>query len=159
MDLRSFTQTASKIGLLVFLVGIATGRLIVGYLSQDKRISRLIITLFGFASLTFAVLYLIGLGQWTYFSVFFAGFSISAILPLIITLAGQLYPEMAGTVIGSIKIAIPIGGILLPFLMSLVARYASLQAALLIFPLALLLAFSILLLEIKNMPSLETRSA
>lgn len=159
MDLRSFTQTASKIGLLVFLVGIATGRLIVGYLSQDKRISRLIIALFGFASLTFAVLYLIGLGQWTYFSVFFAGFSISAILPLIITLAGQLYPEMAGTVIGSIKIAIPIGGILLPFLMSLVARYASLQAALFIFPLALLLAFSILLLEIKNMPSLETRSA
>lgn len=152
MDLRDFNQTTSKIGLVVFLVGIAVGRIVVGYISQDKKVSGYILGMFGFATIAYAVLYFLGLGQWTYISVFLAGFSISAILPLIITLAGQVYPEMAGTVIGSIKVAIPIGGILLPFLMSLMASQTSLQVALLIFPLALLIAFAVLFLTFRNLP-------
>jgi len=158
MDLREFTQTTSKIGLVVFLVGIAAGRIAIGYISQDKKISGYILGLFGFASIAFALLFFLGVGQWTYVSVFVAGFSISAILPLIITLAGQIYPEMAGTAIGSIKVAIPIGGILLPFLMSLVSSQTSLRAALLIFPVALLIAFIVLFREFRNLPEAARRS-
>jgi len=158
MDLREFTQTTSKIGLVVFLVGIAAGRIAIGYISQDKKISGYILGLFGFASIAFALLFFLGVGQWTYVSVFVAGFSISAILPLIITLAGQIYPEMAGTAIGSIKVAIPIGGILLPFLMSLVSSQTSLRAALLIFPVALLIAFIVLFREFRNLPEAARQS-
>jgi hypothetical protein len=68
----------------------------------------------------------------------------SALFPLMITLAGQAYPEMAGTVIGAIKVAIPIGGIVLPFAMSLASSAASLPVALAIYPLALLLALGLL---------------
>lgn len=153
MDLRDFSQTTSKIGLVVFLVGIAVGRIVIGYVSQDKKVTSYILGMFGLASITYAALYFLGLGEWTYVSVFLAGFSISAIFPLIITLAGLVYPEMAGTVIGSIKVAIPIGGILLPFMMSLMASQTSLQVALFVFPLALLIAFTVLFLEFRNLPS------
>ncbi|UCD41717.1 MAG: hypothetical protein JSV69_14300, partial [Chloroflexota bacterium] len=55
--------------------------------------------------------------------------------------AGLLYKEMAGTVLGSIKVAIPIGGILVPFLMSTLIRLSSFEVSLILFPLSVLLAF------------------
>lgn len=155
MDLRGFTQTTSKIGLVTFLMGIAAGRLIVGFFSRKEQITQVILVLFGSAFITFSVLYFLKLGQWTYLGIFLAGLSISALLPLMITLAGQIYPQMAGTVIGSIKVAIPIGGILVPLLMSLVANQTTLQVALLVFPLALLLAFILLFIEFRRTPNLE----
>ena len=94
----------------------------------------------------------VNLGQWSYVTIFLAGLAMSALLPLMITLAGQAYPDMAGTVTGSIKVAIPIGGIVLPFVMSLVANAATLQRALLVFPLALLLAFTLLWFELRRSP-------
>jgi nitrate/nitrite transporter NarK len=60
---------------------------------------------------------------------------------------------MAGTVTGSIKVAIPIGGILIPAIMSLVAKFATLQSALLVYPLALLLAFVLLWLQLGRAPA------
>lgn len=159
MDLRGFTQTTSKIALIVFLAGIAAGRLIVGFFSHREQIPQTLLALFGLAVVFFAMLYLPNLGKLTYIAIFLAGLAMSALLPLMITLAGVVYPEMAGTVIGTIKVAIPIGGILLPFLMSLLARAASFQMALLIFPTAMLLAFVVLYLAFRRMPALDSSTA
>lgn len=153
MDLRGFGQTTSKLGLVTFLAGIAVGRLLIGFLGQNIRISRAILGLFGSAVVIYSLLYFLDLGQWGYGAIFLGGLSISAILPLMITLAGQLYPQMAGTVIGTIKVAIPIGGILLPFVMSLIARMADLQTALIVFPAAMLLGFGTLLLAFRKQPA------
>jgi fucose permease len=152
IDLRDFTLTTSKVGLVVFLVGIAVGRIVIGLIAQDRKISSFILGLLGMSTITYTLLFYVGLGQLTYISTFMAGFSLSAIVPLIISFAGQAYPEMAGTVIGSIKVAFPVGGILLPFLMSLISRQATLQVALVIFPLALLIAFLILFFEFRSLP-------
>ncbi|MGW8317931.1 MAG: MFS transporter [Candidatus Promineifilaceae bacterium] len=159
MDLRDFTQTTSKVALIVFLGGIATGRLVVGFVSHREQIPQLLLGLFGFAFVFFSTLYLIDLGQLSYIAIFLAGLSMSALLPLMITLAGIAYPAMAGTVIGSIKVAIPIGGILVPFLMSLLSRAASLQVALLVFPAAMLLAFIVLYVAFRRMPALDSSTA
>lgn len=148
MDLRDFTQVTSKIGLLTFLAGIAVGRLIIGFFTRGDQAARTILLLFALATIFFGLMVTLRLGQWSYVTIFLAGLAMSALLPLMITLAGQAYPTMAGTVTGSIKVAIPIGGILIPFLMSLVAGLASLQVALLVFPLALLLAFVLLWYEL-----------
>ncbi len=156
MEMQGFAQTTSKVGLVTFLVGIAIGRIIVGFVSQKEQISNYILILFGLAAIFFTFLFIVDLGQWSYMSIFLAGLGISALLPLIITLAGMVYPQMAGTVIGSIKVAIPVGGIMIPLLMSLVAGLASFQVSLLIFPLALLLAFSVLLFQFRRSPSLES---
>jgi MFS family permease len=156
MDLRDFSQTTSKIGLLVFLLGIAAGRVVVGIISRSEWIYQLILLLFGLATIVFSGLFFLSIGGWTYSVIFAAGLSIAALLPLMITFAGQIYPDMAGTVIGSIKVAIPVGGILIPLIMSLLARHSSLQLSLIIFPLSLLLAFSILFFQFKQVRSLES---
>jgi fucose permease len=156
MDLRDFSQTTSKIGLLIFLLGIAAGRVVVGIISRSEWIYQLILLLFGLATIVFSGLFFLSIGGWTYSVIFAAGLSIAALLPLMITFAGQIYPDMAGTVIGSIKVAIPVGGILIPLIMSLLARHSSLQLSLIIFPLSLLLAFSILFFQFKQVRSLES---
>lgn len=148
MELRGFDQVTSKIGLLAFLTGIAVGRLIVGFFTRGEQAARYILLLFALATVFFGLMVTWNLGQWSYITIFMAGLAMSALLPLMITLAGQAYPEMAGTVTGSIKVAIPIGGILIPAMMSLVAKVATLQGALLVYPLALLLAFVLLWLQL-----------
>lgn len=156
-QLRGFSETASKIGLIVLLVGIAAGRLLVGLLAHKKRLAISLLSLLGLSGFFFGGLFFLPLDNWLYPAIFLAGLSLSAVLPLIITLAGLLYPGMAGTALGVIKTALPIGGILLPFLMSLVAEYGSFQLSLLLFPLACLLAFAVLFWEIK--PHQVARSA
>ena len=155
MDLRGFDQVTSKFGLIIFLAGMATGRLVLGLFTQKRKMSYYILALFGLASFVYTGLFFLSLDRATYGAIFLAGISISALLPFMITLAGLLYSEMAGTVLGFIKVAAGIGGILLPLFMSLVARSVSFQASLFLFPLALLLAFLILLPELRRVQALE----
>lgn len=144
VELRGFTQITSNIGLIVFLVGLAVGRLLVGFFTQKTRLTPYLLILLGLSVLFLSGLFFLPLSGLVYPAIFLAGLALSAILPLIITLAGLLYQEMAGTVLGVIKTAIPVGGILLPFLISITTQYASFQVSLLLFPLACLLAFGVL---------------
>jgi fucose permease len=143
-ELRAFNQFNASIGLIIYLSGIAAGRLLVGLLSHKDRLMLYLLILLGLSLLFFSGLFFLQLGGLIYPAIFLTGLALSAVLPLIITLAGLLYREMAGTAMGVIKAAIPIGGILLPFLMSIIAEYISFQLSLLLFPLACLLALAIL---------------
>jgi MFS family permease len=159
MELRDFSQVTSKIGLITFLVGIATGRLLIGFFTQKEQISQYILTLFGLSALFFTALYFLDVGRLTYVAIYLAGISLSALLPLMITLTGLLYKDIAGTMLATIKVAAGLGGIVIPFFMSVIAKYATLQASLLLFPLAFLLAFFLLFFEIRHIKSFETASA
>ncbi len=150
MELRGFSQVTSKVGLIMFLIGMAVGRLFLGFLARRERLTRYILTLFGLSFLIYTGLFFTHYDGFTYLAIFLAGVSLSALLPLMITLAGLLYQDMAGTVLGIVKVAAGLGGILLPLLMSVVARSLSFQASLLVFPLALLLAFVVLLVEMRR---------
>jgi FHS family glucose/mannose:H+ symporter-like MFS transporter len=150
MDLRGFTQTTSKLGLITFLAGIASGRLILGFIAQKEQLVQYILILFAGSILIFGILFFFNLGWFTYLLVFIAGIFMSALLPMMLTMAGLRFPEIAGTVLGSIKIAIPVGGILLPFFLSLIAKYVSFQASLAIFPLAFGIAFLLLYFSIRS---------
>ena len=156
MELRDFTQVTSKVGLTVFLVGMAIGRLLVGLFSRREHITYYLLLLFGLSSVFFILLYLTNLGEMTYIAIFLAGLGTSALLPLIFTLAGLLYQEVAGTVMGTIKIAIPIGGILIPFMISIIAKYTSFQVSLLVFPLAYLSGFFLLLVNVGHIKPFDT---
>ncbi len=149
-DLRGFSEFAAKLGLIVFLVGMAAGRLLVGFFSKDDQVAQFTLALFGLAFVVFGAIFWFDFGQLTYGGVFLTGLALSAILPLIISWAGLLYPEIAGTVLGVIKVAIPVGGIILPFFMSIIARQLSLQAALLLFPLAALAGGGLVYLTIRS---------
>jgi fucose permease len=134
MELRGFTQVTSKIGLIIFLSGIAVGRLLVGVFTKNQWIFTNILLLFGFATVFSAILYFIDWGAAMYMIVFVTGLTVSSLLPLVITFAGLAYKEMSGTVLGIIKIGIAVGGILIPSLFSLLSKYLSLQAALALYP-------------------------
>jgi fucose permease len=155
MDLRGFSQVTSKIGLVIFLIGMAAGRLILGYVTPREQIPRYILGLFGLSTVVFSGLYFLNLGNLHYFVIFLAGLTLSAIFPLMLSLAGLVYPDSAGIVLGTIKVAIPIGGILLPFLLALLAKYSSFETALILFPLASLVALVLTYFQFKSMANRE----
>jgi fucose permease len=134
MELRGHDQLTSKIALIIFLGGIAVGRLLVGFFTRKEWIFTNILLLFGFATVFSSLLYYVDWGFGTYLVVFVTGLTVSSLLPLVITFAGLAYKEMSGTVLGIIKIGIPVGGILIPFLFALLSKYLSLGAALSIYP-------------------------
>jgi predicted MFS family arabinose efflux permease len=158
MDLREFTQVTSKIGLVVFLSGIAIGRIIIGIFAPQDKINQVLLTMFGFSVIIFGALFLFDFKIFTYVVVFLAGLSISALLPLMLAEAGLIYNEMAGTVLGTIKVAIPIGGIFLPFMLSLLVQYMSFEMSLLIFPLSLLIAFILIFMATSAKSKSESSS-
>jgi fucose permease len=159
MELRGFTQVTSKIGLILFLAGIAVGRVFLGALTPKEGIPRTILSLFAASSVLFGILYQVNLGIVTYPAIFLAGLGTSALLPLILTQAGILYKDMAGMVLGSIKVAIPIGGILIPSLMSTAVKVSSFRASLWIFPLAFLAALVLLYATLGRMNRLTVTAA
>jgi fucose permease len=148
-EMRGFSAFTANGGLIIFLMGMAIGRLLVGFLSRNEQLVQITIGLFGLGFVVYLVLFLINFGALTYIAVFVAGLALSALLPLMLTIAGLLYPEIAGTVLGALKVAIPVGGMILPFLMSMIASQFSLQAALLLYPLAFLLGFGLLLASVR----------
>jgi fucose permease len=150
MEFRGFGQVTSKIALIIFLTGVASGRLLIGFFSKQRQIPFFIALLFCCATVFLSVYQFTNLGQYTYLLVYFTGMTISALLPLIITLAGLMYKEYAGTVLGVIKIAIPIGGSFVPFLFSLISKYASFRAALPLFPFFAGLGFIVMVAGWKN---------
>ena len=144
-EVRGYGDTAAKLGLVAFLAGIAAGRLVIGFIVKLKAVLRYVAVLLALGLPCFTVLYFVDLGHWTYLVAFLAGTTLSALLPLILTFAGALFKEMAGTVLGTIKVAIPLGGIITPFLMALIAGNVSTQASLIIFPLSLLIGLLLVL--------------
>ena len=158
-EVRGYGDTAAKLGLVAFLAGIATGRLVIGFIVKLKAVLRYVAVLLALGLPCFTVLYFVDLGHWTYLVAFLAGTTLSALLPLILTFAGALFKEMAGTVLGTIKVAIPLGGIITPFLMALIAANVSTQASLIIFPLSLLAGFLLLLQVMRLMGGRESNAS
>ena len=143
-ELRAMPTGAAHAGLLVFLGGIAAGRLATGWLARDDHIMTTLIVLFGASFVLHGALYFLHLGLASHLLVFAAGLSMSAIVPLLLALAGRLHPDMTGTVLGTIKTAMPIGGIVLPFAMSMLATSVSFQVSLGLYPLAFLAGMGLL---------------
>jgi predicted MFS family arabinose efflux permease len=144
MDLRGFDQVTSKVGLVIFLSGMITGRLLVGLIADNHQVPRTMMALFGVACVIFSLLFLVDLGVLVYLLAYLAGVSLSATLPLMITLAGLKFKEIAGTVMGIVKLAIPIGGTLTPALMSQISGAVSFRTSLLIVPLSFLIGFGLM---------------
>ena len=136
MDLRGFSQVTSKLGLIIFLSGIAAGRLLIGLITKRGQLYSFLLVLLFLCTIFFSGFYFIDINGILLTSVliFLCGLTISAVFPIILCLAGLIYKEIAGTALGIIKMGIPIGGILIPLLVSLVSRFVSFRASLITFP-------------------------
>ena len=143
-DLRGFSSDQAQLGLIVYVAAIGLGRLLVGLLVRSGRVAQWTLALFGAGVPLFLLLAFGDLGPWTWLAIVAAGLGVSACLPLVLSLGGTRFPEMAGTVLGALKVGIPIGGILLPSLLSLVSSAAGLQVAMVILPGAFLIGVALL---------------
>ena len=148
MELRGFNQITSKLGLITMLLGIALGRLFTGLFTKRHHLSGFILVLLGSCIVLFTALFFIdtsGMPFLTFTFIFLIGLTQSAIFPLILSLAGVIYKKSAGTVLGIIKMGIPIGGICLPLILAMISRYLSFRLSLIVFPVASLISFIVLL--------------
>lgn len=148
MELRGFSQVTSKLGLIIFLSGVAIGRLLVGLFTKRHHLSGSILVLLALSTVLFSMLYFIdtnGRLGLTFALIFSSGLTLSAVFPLILSLAGIIYKEMAGTVLGIIKMGIPFGGIIIPLILAMISRYYSFRLSLLVFPFFSFVSFIILL--------------
>ena len=144
-SLRGYQLVESNIGLVLFLGGIAAGRVLLGLLTGRVPLLSMIRWLFGAAAICSSVLFFVALPPaLTAAALVLTGAGVSSLLPLLITLTGTMYRDMSGTALGIVKLAIPLGGIVVPFIVSLVSRWASFQLALGIFPLLAALGFLVL---------------
>jgi predicted MFS family arabinose efflux permease len=135
MSIKGYDQVGSKLGLILLLSGVAAGRVILGLISARGRIIGLIAALYAAAAVFSAILFFAGLSRLlTGFVLFVLGITVSALFPLLITLTGIIYRELSGTALGIVKLGVPLGGILIPLALSLIARYASFQLSLAVFP-------------------------
>jgi fucose permease len=135
MENYGFDQVTSKLGLVAFLAGIATGRLVLGVLARKSQLLKYILALFALTSIVLSFLLFASPGTaMAYILLVVSGATISVIFPLIIALAGLKYPEMPGTVMGIIKLGIPAGGVVVPLMLSLFVQAASFKASLVLLP-------------------------
>jgi MFS family permease len=118
------------------LLGLLTGRV---------RLLLMIRWLFAAVTVFSAVLFFVPLPPgWTIVTLVLTGAGVSSLFPLLITLTGTLYRDMSGTALGILKLAVPLGGIAVPFVVSVVSRWGSFQLALGIFPLLAAAGFLVL---------------
>lgn len=137
-DLRSFAPLAAQLGLVAMYAGMITGRVIVGALVRPERLRRMMLVLFSLSVVAFALLFLVDLGSLTWVMAVVAGASMSAQLPLILSYAGLTHRDMTGTVLGAVKTGIPIGGVVIPLLVTTVTTTGGFATALWVLPLGLL---------------------
>lgn len=135
IELRGYDLVASKIGLVVLLAGVASGRIVLGFISGRVHHASLLLGLNAGAAVFGGLLFFVRLPvAATGVVLFLTGASVSCMLPLLITMTGRIFPGMSGTALGVMKLGIPIGGIVVPFLLSVVSRAWTFQAALGLFP-------------------------
>jgi fucose permease len=135
MEFYGFDQVTSKLGLVAFLAGIATGRIVLGILARKSQLLKYILALFALTAIVLSFLLFASPGTvMAYILLVVSGTTISVLFPLTIALAGLKFPAMSGMVMGIIKLGIPVGGIVVPLMFSLFVQAASFRAALVLFP-------------------------
>ena len=158
MEFYGFDQVTSKLGLVAFLAGIATGRIVLGVLARESQLLKYILALFALTAIVLSFLLFASPGTvMAYILLVVSGATISVLFPLTIALAGLKYPEMSGMVMGIIKLGIPVGGIAAPLMFSLCVQAASFKAALVLFP-AIGIAGFILALTHRKQLAIVSRS-
>ena len=152
MEFYGFDQVTSKLGLVAFLAGIAAGRLVLGVLARKSQLLKYILALFALTAAVLSFLLFASPGAvMAYILLIVSGATISVIFPLVIALTGLKYPEMSGTVMGIIKLGIPVGGIVVPLMLSLLVQATSFRSALVLFPLIGVVGFMLALSHRKQL--------
>jgi fucose permease len=137
------SRKVSSISLSLFWVGIILGRFICSYLTKHFKAKNIIVcgNLLGGLLLTISIII-----KNPYFLVISAGFTglfTGAVIPLLVTIACDWYPENSGTASSMIFLSGTFAQIIFPWLMGIIMEYVGFQWGILISGITLLGGFLI----------------
>jgi predicted MFS family arabinose efflux permease len=145
VDVLGLSQATSKATLLAFLVGVASGRALVGALMADRYLPTALACAAAAASFTFIALFgvtAVPPAVWIGAAAL-AGAGVSATLPLMLASGAREAGAAAPRAIALLKLCIPAGGVATPALVSRATAALGLEQAVAVIPACAVLAFGI----------------
>ncbi len=139
-QVRRIGAESAQVALAFFLVGMAAGRMLIGLLPRHNHPARIAIGAATGALTASVLVFLVPMPAFLLTALACAmGLCVAPLLPLTIANAGLRYRHVAGSAMGMVKLAIPVGGIVFPGLLGLISDLVSFEAALYLLPLSALL--------------------
>ena len=149
-ETRGFTITAASLSLSLFLVCLAVGRLISGYLLTKIQDVVYLFILFSLFSV-FLLVTLYVPGKWIIPFFGFCGLAMSGVFPTLLGLAGRRFSEKPGTAMGLVATGAGIGSVVIPWVMSIVSQLTDLQAGFLSFEFSAIVALILISINFRNL--------
>jgi len=141
-----FDDFQAKTGLLVTITGIALSRFLSGFLFKNHTMDKAIVILLVLCTfLSILVCFVPCHVIMLHVFVFLLGLVMAPIAPFAMTIAGMRYPDRAGSVLGILKISIPLGAIMVPLAISVMTDLTGFQTSLVLLPAVCLLSVIVLL--------------
>ncbi len=137
-EARSFPIFPASLGLSLYSLGIAIGRLASGALAARIKNTGVLFILLGLLNVVLLFLAFASDHRFILLLCFLAGLGSSGLFPGVLTLGGINFPRWAGTTVGILGTAAGIGGTLISWLISAVSQEVTLERG---FFVILLLAF------------------
>jgi fucose permease len=154
-NVRLFSIFLAGLSLSLFSIGMATGRLLSGWINRKIGNTRILLILL---ILLNAALFLFNNTTGKEISLalcFMMGIACSGIFPGLLALGGINFPQYSGTTMGTIATATGIGSAFMPWAMSVVSGSTSLRAGFLLCNVIALAAFCLFILHFKQLLNSE----
>jgi fucose permease len=140
-EVRVFPILLAGFGLSLFSIGMATGRLLSGWVTGKLGNTKILLSLVVILNIAlFLFNHIIG-KEITLALCFVMGIACSGIFPGLLALGGINFPQFSGTTMGIIATATGIGSALMPWVMSMASRATSLRAGFLLCNVTVFTAF------------------
>jgi fucose permease len=124
-EARSFPIFFASLGLSLFSLGMASGRLLFGWMANRFGSTKILLLLLAFLNITF-LLFHIEMKEWLLTICFLVGVGCSGLFPILLTLGGIFFPHQPGTTMGILGTAAGVGSTLMPYLISASSKWTSL---------------------------------
>jgi MFS family permease len=156
-DIRELSIFLAGLGLSLFSIGMAMGRLLSAWLASRHGNTRVLVILFITLHLGLFLLLHVAAEAGILFICFILGMGCSGLFPGILALGGLHFPRWAGTTMGLLGTAAGMGGTLMPWIMSVASKRTSLTTGFYTAQLAGLVAFGFLLVFSKRLSGSERK--
>jgi len=154
-NVRLFPIFLAGLGLSLFSIGMATGRLLSGWVTWRFGNTRILLSLLIILNIAI-FLFNNTIGKEISLALcFMMGIACSGIFPGLLALGGINFPQFSGTTMGIIATATGVGSAFMPWAMSIVSRSTSLKAGFLLCNLTVLAAFCLIILSFKRLLNSE----
>ena len=149
-ETHGFSISLASFSLSLFLICLAAGRLVSGYLLTKINDAVYLLVLFSLL-LFFLMVSIYAPGTWVIPLLGACGLAMSGVFPTLLGMAGKAYPAKPGTAMGLIATAAGLGSTVIPWFMSLVSQLTTLRYGFLTFEVALAIGLILICINFRRL--------